>query len=334
MDILGAGPAGLAAALSLKQLAPEARVTVLDAARPAHRRPGETLSPPAQSILTSLGCWQAFQAEGFPESFGSRAVWGSDEPYENEFLFSLHGNGWHLDRTRFDSMLARCARAAGVEIRDAEAWNGSGNFIIDASGRPAAFAIAQGAARHVADALVGVFAVLELAQNCDSYTLVEAQEDGWWYSSMLGDSRAMAAWMSDADLVRNAHLHDPACWSTKLAAAKFTSRRLRDARPLHAPVIHAAQSQCLSVVAGSGWVAAGDAAMTLDPLSSQGILQALRSGKLASFVAFDYLQGRASTHERYAQIVKSEYEAYEKTRREFYSTERRWQDSPFWLRRR
>ena len=74
--------------------------------------------------------------------------------------------------------------------------------------------------------------------------------------------------------------------------------------------------------------------MTFDPLSSQGVLKALRSGKLASFVAFDHLQGRPSSHERYARIARQEYDAYDTARRVFYARERRWPQSPFWSRRR
>ena len=332
--IVGAGPAGLAAALSLKQLAPDARVIVFDRARPARRRPQETLAPPARRLLESLGCWEAFRAENFQECFGTRAAWGSDDPYENEFLFSRHGHGWHLDRARFDALLAGCARAAGVEVRTGERFGGSAGFVIDASGRRAAFALERGARRQPVDTLVAVFVVLEVPRPLDTYTLVEAQEDGWWYSAPLGESAAVAAWMSDADLARAAGVREGPRWAAKLARAKLTSERLDGARPVEAPRVHAAQSHILSPLAGPGWVAAGDAAMAFDPLSSQGVLKALRSGRLASFVAFDHLQGRPSSHERYARIARHEYDAYDQARRQFYAQERRWPDSPFWSRRR
>jgi flavin-dependent dehydrogenase len=140
--------------------------------------------------------------------------------------------------------------------------------------------------------------------------------------------------MSDADLVREGRLREPARWSGQLEKARFTSERVGGALPEHVPRIHAAQSQRIHPVAGPGWIAAGDAAMTFDPLSSQGIVKALRSGKLASYVAFDHLQGRAPSHERYERIAQYEYETYDRARRQFYSMEQRWPESPFWLRRR
>ena len=72
---------------------------------------------------------------------------------------------------------------------------------------------------------------------------------------------------------------------------------------------------------------------SLDPLSSQGILKALRSGKIASFVALDALDGRDSSS-RYEALVASEYEDYCNTKRRFYSQEQRWPRSTFWQRRR
>jgi flavin-dependent dehydrogenase len=80
-------------------------------------------------------------------------------------------------------------------------------------------------------------------------------------------------------------------------------------------------------------VAAGDAAAAFDPLSSQGVLMALRTGKLASFVALDHLLGRADSSPRYDALLRREYEGYQATRRSFYREEQRWPDAPFWARR-
>src|SRR4051812_37901793 len=89
--IIGGGPAGTAAAISLRQLAPAATIAIFDAASSDGWRPGEMLAPGAESILDSLGLGGAFHAQGFVESFGTRAAWGSPEPGENDFLFGLRG---------------------------------------------------------------------------------------------------------------------------------------------------------------------------------------------------------------------------------------------------
>jgi flavin-dependent dehydrogenase len=350
--IIGGGPSGAAAALSLKQLRPSLHIAIFEASHYSEWRAGETLSPGCQDILHSLGCWDRFRAEAFLESYGTRAAWGSPDPYESEFLFSAHGTGWHVDRTRFDAMLCGCARQAGVEILDGARFTSAqhdcnwqlavrragqtethgARFVIDATGRSAAFAVQQGARRVVADRLTGIFVRFRFRDGStpgDTYTFVEAQPDGWWYSSYLPDGGAVVAWMSDADIVRAHNLHEPAAWMEHLSRSRLTSLRVQNAEPQTTPDVWAAQSQRLTQVQGDGWVAAGDAAATFDPLSSAGILKALRSGKIASFVALDSLEGRDSA-QRYRDLADREYCQYLETRRQFYRMEQRWPQSPFW----
>lgn len=114
--IIGGGPAGSAAGLSLMQLAPHARVVLFEASGYDTWRHGEVLSGEARGILESLRCWEQLAGTGLLPCHGNRAAWGSAEPYDNEFIFSLHGSSWRLDRRSFDRTLCECARAAGVEV--------------------------------------------------------------------------------------------------------------------------------------------------------------------------------------------------------------------------
>src|SRR5258708_12950740 len=195
--IIGGGPAGASAALSVRQLPPQLRGVIVQACRYDDWRGGETLSPGSQEILRGLGCWAAFLDAGFTESHGTRALWGGTEPYDNEFVFSLRGSGWHVDRARFDALLCDRAREAGAEVlrntrlgrvereRDsfrlrlcgAEAIELRSRFVIDASGRHACFARLQRANRMVDDRLLGVFGVFQAA-NPHAAPLAEAQPNG------------------------------------------------------------------------------------------------------------------------------------------------------------
>jgi flavin-dependent dehydrogenase len=350
--IIGAGPAGTAAALSLKRLCPYASVVIFDSSAGGKWHPGETLPPRSAEILKSLDSWNEFLNQDFIENVATRAVWGSAEPYDNEFLFSLHGSGWRIDRARFDSMLRERARLAGVVIENVSLSDSSqtggvwtlccrgaeykARFVIDASGRAASFAVQRGSTRLTTDRLAGAFVLFQFVEGSapqDGCTLIEAQEEGWWYSSIVPGSIAVVSFMTDTDLIRSSRLHDQRCWEARLAASTLTRRRLAHGKPQWPASIHAARSQRLSRMGGQGWVAAGDAAMAFDPLSSQGILKALRSGKLASFVAADYLQRRVESHERYEMIQIAEYRAYETAKAEYYGMEQRWPGSEFWKRR-
>jgi flavin-dependent dehydrogenase len=352
--VLGGGPAGAAAALSFRRLRPALRVAIVEASRYNAWSVGETLSPGCQELLSGLGCWERFVSERFLESFGTRAAWGGDDPYDHEFLLSARGSGWHVDRARFDGMLCAAAQAAGAEVLAATRFAGAercddywkltlrrgggleriaASWVIDATGRAAAFAVRQGARRLAADRLVGV-AMRFRASGSDASTLVEAQPDGWWYSAATPESGLVVAWMSDADLVRRQGLAAGPRWFEQLAQSRHTAARVTGAVAVAGPVVRAAGSQRLSHFGGDGWLAAGDAASTFDPLSSQGILKALRTGKIASFAVLDGLDGRAaSSLERYERLLAAEYSQYLETRAWFYGKERRWPASPFWASR-
>jgi flavin-dependent dehydrogenase len=60
---------------------------------------------------------------------------------------------------------------------------------------------------------------------------------------------------------------------------------------------------------------------------SAGILKALRTGRLAAFVALDAMQGRLDTTQRYTRILRREHAAYLEERARFYSLEGRWRDT-------
>ena len=118
--ILGGGPAGAAAALSLKRLRPGLRVRMVEASRYAEWRAGETLSPGTQQLLAGLGCWDRFLAERFTPAYGTRAAWGTAETYDNEFLFSARGDGFY-DQALALEPLARGRDRAGVDVQAVDA---------------------------------------------------------------------------------------------------------------------------------------------------------------------------------------------------------------------
>src|SRR5262249_55090563 len=148
-------------------------------------------------------------------------------------------------------------------------------------------------------------------------------------------SGLIAVWMSDADLVREQGLGEGPRWFEHLARSRHTAARVAGAAAEAGPIVRAARSQRLSAAGGEGGAAAGAAALTLESLSSQGVLKALRTGKISSFVALDGLEGRAaSSLARYEQLREAEHRQYLETRAWFYGQERRWPESPFWARRR
>jgi len=341
--IVGGGPAGTAAALTLLRYS-KLRPVVIERSSYEEWRVGETLAPGVVPLLAYLGAEGVIDAE--LRAYGTSAAWGSDAVVSRAFLFTGAGDAWHLDRRRFDAALAELVRERGgtlltnatIESID-ERWtlrlnDGtaiSAPFVIDASGRHAAFARRQGAHAEIVDHLTGLAGIFDGAEDGDSSTLVESFEDGWWYSARLPDGKLVAALMTDADVVRAGRLHEREAWHELLSRTRATRARVAPRRLTHDPVVCPAHSQIATPVAGAGWAAAGDAAVAFDPLSSMGIGYALASGIQAARVA---ATPSAEMLESYAKDVRRHFDAYLARRAAYYAIEQRWPESPFWQRRR
>jgi 2-polyprenyl-6-methoxyphenol hydroxylase-like FAD-dependent oxidoreductase len=168
---------------------------------------------------------------------------------------------------------------------------------------------------------------------CDCCTLVEACADGWWYSALLPDNRLMAVYMTDADLLRRQHGAWPAFWQARLQQTEHTRSRLRPFELRNAPRVVAAASSRLDRVSGPGWLAVGDAAMAFDPLSSQGLKQAMASGIRAGSALSTGLAGERTALGEYGSRANDVFREYLRQRVVYYGREQRWPQSVFWRRR-
>ncbi len=327
--ILGGGPAGTATALALRAHAPNLSLALIEQTNYDKLRVGETLPPAAQSLLERIGVWQKFLDESHLPAYGTCAAWGSDRLHENEFIYQTAQRGWHLDRRRFDEMLAREAAARGVEIwRNSKLIGSSAKpegghrliiqkekarkvfvdatFVVDGTGRQSLFAAQQGTGKVLVDRLLGVFGFFEFDrenQFAESYTLVESCEAGWWYSALLPDGKLAVAFMSDSDIIKARRVIASTGWLDLLAATRHTHARVRNARLVNFPVTNSASSQRLERFAGDGWLAVGDAASTFDPLSAAGITKGMRSGVMAAYAIGDYFKENQAGLLKYEAIL-------------------------------
>jgi flavin-dependent dehydrogenase len=352
--VIGAGPAGCAAAIALKRLG-VGSLLLLEAGDGTRPRFGESLPPDIRLILARLGLGEAFMALGFDPCVGAASSWGEETLGYNDFLFNPHGLGWHIDRARFDAFLREQAVAAGVELRlgatfDEATWTGEGvrlrirsaagiesvdaGFVFDATGRAARVARALGAQRIEGDRLTCVAALTRIgpAGLLGQRSLLEAVDYGWWYAARLGADQAIVVVSTDADLLRARRLHQPDAWRAHLARTRHVAEALGQVDQPSAVMVRQARSSRLSPGAGHRWRAIGDAASVYDPIMAQGVTKAMLDGIAA---ARDITRGAGGDGEVGAEAgLDARFTDYLSLRDHFYRQEGRWPDAPFWARRR
>ncbi|HSY29281.1 MAG TPA: tryptophan 7-halogenase, partial [Burkholderiaceae bacterium] len=114
--ILGAGPAGATTALALRKSHPHLSVVMIEACDFQTIRPGEILSSDAVPIMQQLDVLNFFMEQNHPQ-VPIETAHCSNSAGAPDFPGGISNNGgWHLDRARFDGMLAGYAAASGVSF--------------------------------------------------------------------------------------------------------------------------------------------------------------------------------------------------------------------------
>jgi flavin-dependent dehydrogenase len=359
--IVGAGPAGAALAYPLAT-AHRLDVLVLEREAEPKFRIGETLPAAAGPLLRDLGLLTGFIARCYPKSLGRASIWGSEELVRADAFNDPQGPGWRLDRRDFDAWLVAEAQRGGADVvrscrlaaisRTGQLsfpWavtfalpNGdkkaiATRFLVDATGRRAAIARLLGATTTRINRLVCTYAVHPAGAptDLDGFSIVEAAPDGWFYAARLPSGSRLVAYHTDSDLT------SPVSWQREFAdgvraTAIARAFQLPDeddpsSPPLLARV--AAWSGCSRAAVGDDWAAVGDAACCFDPLSSQGLFNALYGAlKLAPAIASSLTGDRRALAD-YGKRLNTVWTAYRRHYSAFYQLDRRWPDRCFWRRR-
>lgn len=352
--IVGAGPAGAATAINL---APFQRVVLVERRAEVVPRVGESLVPAARRLFADMGLLDRFLAEQHEPWYCNRSVWGREEPEEKDFLRDPDGPGWHLDRRRFESWLRAIAIERGVELltpatldhleaRDKK-WSVrlktddapvelTARFIIDAGGQSAPAARKLGLRSTVHQSLVCCWMYgRDQAIGGRGLTYVEAVRDGWFYTAPVPEERRVLAFHTDADLPLARAISKPDGLLEWLEAARGLASLLAEVGfvPDGESKVTSVRSALLDPPAGEGWLATGDAAISFDPLASQGLFNALFTGLAAAEAADSYLRGDGRSLMQYQQTIRSIFDAYRIRLEAVYAAEKRWPEAPFWRRR-
>jgi 2-polyprenyl-6-methoxyphenol hydroxylase-like FAD-dependent oxidoreductase len=264
LTILGAGPAGCAAAISA--LRSGLAVTILETQISPRVSPGETLHPGVEPIFRQLGVWDSVLQCGFHRHHGiwretesghrTLEAYGRDEagPWlglqvdraklDQIFRARVTDLGGKIETIpRLDAVLKHDAAIAGVSA-DHRAFHAP--FVLDASGRHSWLAakLDLSAERFNKTQRVRFGWTADTMPELDGQPLFRQRRDGWDWRAPLGDGRS--AWAE----LRN---------TSDATGVDYSWRIYREC-------------------AGPGYFLLGDAACLMDPSAANGVLRALMSG--------------------------------------------------------
>jgi 2-polyprenyl-6-methoxyphenol hydroxylase-like FAD-dependent oxidoreductase len=308
--IIGAGPAGLTAALRLQQLGYSVQLLERSAHWP---RPqiGEALTPGVKNIIDLLDANHALEAVPHLAGMATKIRWRSSTA---EIV--SHGDSAIINRSAFDAALLQLAQQRGIavcmpahiqsisgQIND---WRLSINtptgiqqtsarFILDASGRSHHAQQINCAPRL--SALWAELAPDQIPSHITRHTQVEALEHGWLWGARLPDQRYRIMLVNDPQA---AHQQMPGQAEQWLRSNCATSELFNAIA--QAPYISRLQA-CVATpyLALDSWqdgrLKLGDAAFALDPISSSGVEKAMRFS-LQAVVALHTHLSNADNHSK------------------------------------
>ncbi|MDS0857569.1 lycopene cyclase family protein [Burkholderia pseudomultivorans] len=337
--VLGAGPAGAAAALGLARLGYPVRVV-------SEWRRFDAVEGVSARVLQGLhhaGLAQAADCALPPCARITR--WNGDaRTLNHEHL---------IERRRFDAALRRDLAEAGVAVVEATVRavqpDGDGHAIrIDTPGGAdtlrAAFVVeARGRLAPLArDATRGpqTLSLLNAWQGTpgDAASAVESLPDGWAWMARLPDGRCY--WQVTLDVASTTLPPRDAlpAWCAARRHTPLARDFFGDCAAAEARVFARTSSATLCAdTGGANWLRVGDAAMAVDPLSGNGIFQSLSSALQAPAVIHTLLAhpDRAALALRFHQRrIGALFTRFARIGRDFHALETQWPDRPFWHARR
>jgi flavin-dependent dehydrogenase len=362
--VIGGGPAGATAA----RLIASWGWSVVVAHHGPRGRPSlaESLPSSTRKLLAFLGQLDAIEGAHFHPNRGNASRWGGERRDTR-----TRDAGFHVDRSAFDAVLRREARAAGARVveaivrrveigephqieyaeEDGRLTACTASVVLDCSGR--AGVIARRGFRRI-DARYRTLAIAA-EWDCGAWpadehtrTAVESYADGWAWSVPLSAARRQCTVMMDPKPCdgrrRPASLWPgqagprrvQATYARELDKTQDIRARLAGARQTSMPWACDASVYDAPRAAEPGVLLVGDAASFIEPLSSAGVKKSMTSAWRAAVVTNTCLKKPSmvpTAVEFHAQRERQVYAECQRLAADFFNEAAAWHATAFWSAR-
>ncbi|MBV1789994.1 FAD-dependent monooxygenase [Marinobacterium sp. D7] len=339
--VLGGGPAGASVAIGLKRLGYE--VTLVGEPRPFDAVEG--VSDRVVEGMCHAGFERALTTLAAPSA--RSVTWNGETSAANTERLIV--------RQRFDRALLDDLQDQGVRVIQgrvtATTEQGSGfrfsvceadgsehsldaGFLVEARGRAAP---ASGVPRVRGAQSVSLLQHWQGKADTPC-SAVQSFADGWAWMARREDGRRYLQLTLDVASRRLPPKQQLGAWCReRLLQLEQAQPYLQDAEPVGEVYARTSTPVLCEHSAGDNWLRVGDAAMAVDPLSGNGIFQALSSALQAPAVINTLIR-----HPERAAVAKVFHEArieqlfyrFARIGRDFYDQESQWPQRPFWSARR
>ncbi|MGA9584267.1 MAG: NAD(P)/FAD-dependent oxidoreductase [Terracidiphilus sp.] len=338
--VIGGGPAGSSLAAQVSALGNS--VVLIERAQFPRRHLGESLTPGVRTLLESIGAGDLLEKTGALAVESVLVNWedGLRERIDPE------SRGTLVDRGEFDALLLNHARAAGVQVfqpavcrdcsslpegwrvtveRGGETIHISARLLADASGR----AFATGGRKRRTGAQTTAFYAYWQGFDVPRRPRIEAGSDAWYWGVPIPDGTYNTLVFVDPQSYAADRAHEMIAQSGLLEGCRdirlVSSFQAADATPYIDEE---------SVTGHS--IKVGDAALSIDPLSSSGVQKAIQTALSGAVVVNTLLrkqESRSAAIEFYRSSLTDASDRHRRWAGEYYSAAAATRTAEFWRQR-
>lgn len=331
--VIGGGPGGSSAATYLARA--DKRALVLEKEHFPRFHIGESLLPYNRKIFEEMGVLPELEAAEFPKKFGAQFHLGNGrKSIKLNFgrgVFTREPQAFQVERSKFDHILLKHARASGAEVREGwtvtkfssdangvtvEARDESGKtemlrakFLLDASGRGNMTGNQQGLrVIHPSLKKLAVFGhfngVRVDAGEKAGDTVIVRLKNKWFWLIPLSAEKVSVGCVMDQEEFAGAKKSSAEIFEEIWQSSPAMRERMQNAEVVGAIQVTSDFSYHNRRLIGERLLRIGDAAGFMDPIFSAGVFLAMYSGKLAAQAVLETLAAGDSGERRLAKYEK------------------------------